>query len=160
MNAKQFYSGRLLRSYVVSMYIFKITTKRLSFMCPSKDISLSQHIAVPYIASNTVLAFLWFVVRKICEKIYSKIIVGESHYSLGKRYRRRCECYFITKRLFCECCGMQLRVTPSEREYKEKMRENLVTINKKKAASRTTELRDQFTTWRQTFYAWDKPLVT
>jgi hypothetical protein len=29
---------------------------------------------------------------------------------------------------------MQLRVTPSEREYKEKMRENLITINKKKAA--------------------------
>ncbi|MGA7601676.1 MAG: hypothetical protein WCE33_01230 [Nitrososphaeraceae archaeon] len=31
---------------------------------------------------------------------------------------------------------MQLRVTPSEREYKEKMRENLITLNKKKAASR------------------------
>jgi hypothetical protein len=32
---------------------------------------------------------------------------------------------------------MQLRVTPSEREYREKMRENLVTINKKKASSRS-----------------------
>jgi hypothetical protein len=64
------------------------------------------------------------VCRNICEKIYSKIVVGESHYSVGKRYCRRCECYFITKRLFCECCGMQLRVTPSEREYKEKMRES------------------------------------
>jgi hypothetical protein len=31
-------------------------------MCPNKDLSLSQHIAIPYIASNTVLAFLWFVV--------------------------------------------------------------------------------------------------
>ena len=31
-------------------------------MCPNKDISLSQCIAIPYIASNTVLAFLWFVV--------------------------------------------------------------------------------------------------
>jgi glutamate/tyrosine decarboxylase-like PLP-dependent enzyme len=59
------------------------------------------------------------VCRNICEKKYSKIVVGESHYSVGKR---------------CECCGMQLRVTPSEREYKEKMRENLITINKKKAA--------------------------
>jgi hypothetical protein len=29
---------------------------------------------------------------------------------------------------------MQLRVTPSEREYKEKMRENLITINKKRVA--------------------------
>jgi hypothetical protein len=25
---------------------------------------------------------------------------------------------------------MELRVTPSEREYKEKMRENLITVNK------------------------------
>jgi hypothetical protein len=58
------------------------------------------------------------------------MVVGESHYSVGKRYCRRCECYFITKRLFCECCGMQLRVTPSEREYKEKMRENLIIVNK------------------------------
>jgi hypothetical protein len=74
------------------------------------------------------------VCRNICEKIYSKIVVGESHYSVGKRYCRRCECYFMTMRLFCECCGMQLRVTPSEREYKEKMRENLITINKRKAA--------------------------
>jgi hypothetical protein len=86
--------------------------------------------------------------------------VGESHYSVGKRYCRRCECYFITKRLFCECCGMQLRVTPSEREYKEKMRENLITINKKKQLQEATELRDQITTGRQTFYAWDIHLVT
>jgi hypothetical protein len=58
------------------------------------------------------------------------MVVGESHYSVGKRYCRKCECYFMTMRLFCEYSGMQLRVTPSEREYKEKMRENLITVNK------------------------------
>jgi hypothetical protein len=65
------------------------------------------------------------------------MIVGESHNSVGKRYCRKCESYFMTMRLFWECCSMQLRVTPSEREYKEKMRENLITVNKKKAASRS-----------------------
>ena len=40
----------------------------------------------------------------------------------AKKYCRRCECYFITKKIFCQCCGMQLRATPAEREFKEKMR--------------------------------------
>jgi hypothetical protein len=73
------------------------------------------------------------VCRNICEKIFSKIVVGESHYSVGKRYCRRCEYYFVTDKKFCQCCGMQLRLTPSEGEYKEKMRENLIFIKKKKA---------------------------
>ena len=29
--------------------------------------------------------------------------------------------HFITKKIFCECCGMQLRGSPAEREYKEKL---------------------------------------
>jgi hypothetical protein len=29
--------------------------------------------------------------------------------------------YFITKNIFCECCGMQLRSAPAERECKEKL---------------------------------------
>ena len=52
-----------------------------------------------------------------------------------------------------------LRVTPSEREYKEKMRENLIIVNKKQLHE-ATELRGEISTGRQTFYAWDKPLVT
>jgi len=58
------------------------------------------------------------VCRNICEGIYSKIVVGESHYFSGKTYCRRCECYFITTKIFCQCCGMQLRTTPAERECK------------------------------------------
>jgi hypothetical protein len=30
--------------------------------------------------------------------------------------------YFITEKIFSQCCGMQLRTTPIGREYKEKMR--------------------------------------
>jgi len=51
----------------------------------------------------------------------STIVVGQSQYSVGKKYCRRYECYFITPKAFSECCGMQLRNSPSEREYKEKM---------------------------------------
>src|SRR5919206_5387589 len=65
--------------------------------------------------------FVPMVCRNICERIYSKIVVGESHYLVGKKYCRRCECYFITTKIFCQCCGMQLRTTPAEREYKEKV---------------------------------------
>jgi hypothetical protein len=31
--------------------------------------------------------------------------------------------YFITRKIFCQCCGMQLRATPAEKEYKEKLNE-------------------------------------
>jgi hypothetical protein len=51
------------------------------------------------------------------------MVVGQSHYSVGKKYCRRCECYFITERMFCECCGMQLRASPHcGRVYREKVR--------------------------------------
>jgi hypothetical protein len=40
----------------------------------------------------------------------------------GKKYCRRCECYFVTLKVFCECCGMQLRASPAGRVYKEEFR--------------------------------------
>jgi hypothetical protein len=40
----------------------------------------------------------------------------------GGKYCRRCEYYFVTTELFCKCCGMRLRGSPSGREYKEKVR--------------------------------------
>jgi hypothetical protein len=43
-------------------------------------------------------------------------------YITGGKYCRRCEYYFITQKLFCECCGMRLRSSPANREYKEKFR--------------------------------------
>ena len=65
------------------------------------------------------------VCRNICEKIYSKIIVGQSHYSDGKKYCRRCEIYFYHEGQFCPCCGMQLRTTPIDTKYKAKIRKRL-----------------------------------
>jgi hypothetical protein len=75
--------------------------------------------------------------HNICVKIYSKIVVGESHYTVGKRYCRRCECYFVTDRKFCQCCGMH-PITPSESEYKEKIRENLIAVSKKNGTGRNS----------------------
>jgi hypothetical protein len=49
------------------------------------------------------------------------------NYSAGGKYCRRCECYFITERIFCECCGMQLRRSPGGREYRETSR--IVNVN-------------------------------
>jgi hypothetical protein len=62
------------------------------------------------------------VCRNICLRLYSKMVVGQSHYSVGKKYCRRCECYFVTSLMFCECCGMQLRASPAGRIYTEKVR--------------------------------------
>jgi hypothetical protein len=70
--------------------------------------------------------------RNICERIYSKIVVGESHYLVGKKYCRRCECYFITKSIFCQCCEMQLRGSPAERECKEKVNRKIQMERKRK----------------------------
>jgi rRNA maturation endonuclease Nob1 len=35
---------------------------------------------------------------------------------LAKNYCRRCEIYFYHNGVFCPCCGMQLRLTPSNKE--------------------------------------------
>jgi hypothetical protein len=77
-----------------------------------------------YPADTSYLSLM--VCRNICEKIHSEIIVGQSHYLAGKKYCRRCECYLITNKIFCPCCGMQLRTTPNDGSYKEKLREEKV----------------------------------
>lgn len=62
------------------------------------------------------------VCRNICERIYSKIQVGEANYSVGKKYCRRCEIYLYHNGIFCPCCGMQLRTTPTTKKGKERLR--------------------------------------
>ena len=61
------------------------------------------------------------VCRNMCERKYSeKVVFGISNYSLGQKYCRRCEVYmYHNEGAFCPCCGMQLRLTPSDRKHKE-----------------------------------------
>ena len=62
------------------------------------------------------------VCRNVCERIYSKIVVGQSHILLVRNIVEDASVtYFITTKIFCQCCGMQLRTTPAERECKEKL---------------------------------------
>jgi rRNA maturation endonuclease Nob1 len=60
----------------------------------------------------------------MCERIsYKRISFGEgSYYFDGKKYCRRCEVYMYSESAFCPCCGMQLRLTPSDRKHKEILR--------------------------------------
>jgi hypothetical protein len=46
--------------------------------------------------------------------------------------------YFITDKVFCECCGMQLRTTPMISVYKRMLRERLSTVGKKAAGRNNT----------------------
>jgi ribosomal protein L37E len=63
------------------------------------------------------------VCRNICERIPSeKVVFGKSNYSLGQKYCRRCEVYMYNDNMFCPCCGMQLRLTPSDKKHKEMLR--------------------------------------
>ena len=89
--------------------------------------SLPLPISIPYI--HTTLASQLdslLVCRNICLR-YPRIQVG---YLAGGKFCRRCEYYFFTERLFCECCGMRLRASPTNREFKEKVRakKRLVTV--------------------------------
>jgi hypothetical protein len=63
------------------------------------------------------------VCKNLCEKLYSKIIFGKSHYEGGKKYCRRFEVYFYCNGLFCPCCGMALRRSPSNKRDKERLRQ-------------------------------------
>ena len=63
------------------------------------------------------------VCRNIGERIQSeKVVFGISNYGLGQKYCRRCEVYMYNDSMFCPCCGMQLRITPSSRRCKEVLR--------------------------------------
>jgi hypothetical protein len=55
-------------------------------------------------------------------KYIMKLLATMSHYTAGGKYCRRCEYVFVTQNLFCECCGMRLRASPTAGLYKEKVR--------------------------------------
>jgi uncharacterized Zn finger protein (UPF0148 family) len=61
--------------------------------------------------------------RNLCETFDSSFTVGESHYGNGNKYCRRCEVYFFHDGTFCPCCGMALRMSPTSKRDKEKLRQ-------------------------------------
>jgi len=63
------------------------------------------------------------VCRNLCERLYSKIIVGTSKYERGKKYCRRCEIYFLHDGSFCPCCGMKLRLSSTGKKDRERLRQ-------------------------------------
>src|SRR3989442_14139270 len=63
----------------------------------------------------------WLV--EIYVRLYSKIIFGKSHYQGCKKYYRRCEVYYCHDGVFCPCCGMALRMSPTSKRDKERLRQ-------------------------------------
>ena len=63
--------------------------------------------------SSCLMRHFSMICRNLCERLYSKIIFGKSHYEGGKKYCRRCEVYFYCNSLFCRCWGMPLRGSPA-----------------------------------------------
>jgi hypothetical protein len=61
------------------------------------------------------------VCRNLCERLYSRITVGKAHYGNGNKYCRRCEVYFFHNGIFCPCCGMALRSSPTSKKDKERL---------------------------------------
>jgi hypothetical protein len=51
--------------------------------------------------------------------MHSKIIFGRSRYEGGKKYCRRCEVYYYQESVYCRCCGMALRMSPTSKRDKE-----------------------------------------
>jgi hypothetical protein len=77
---------------------------------------LSISIFIPYIPESIGAQLdSPLVCRNICLR-YPRMQVS---YIAGGKYCRRCEYYFFTQRLFCECCGMRLRGSQRE-EYTKK----------------------------------------
>jgi len=87
--------------------------------------ALPLSVSSPYIFNSPDFTLQFHMTcRNLCERLYSKIIVGHSHYDAGKKYCRRCEVYLYHNGTFCPCCGMALRATPTARRDKEKLRQN------------------------------------
>jgi len=61
--------------------------------------------------------------RNLCERFDSRFTVGKAHYENGNKYCRRCEVYFFHNGIFCPCCGMALRSSPTSRKDKERLRQ-------------------------------------
>ena len=46
----------------------------------------------------------------------------------GKKYSIRCEVYYCLDGVLCPCCGMALRVSPTNERDKEKLRQSKLRV--------------------------------
>jgi hypothetical protein len=66
------------------------------------------------------------VCRNICETL-AKPAFEYNQYIEGKKYCRRCEVFlFYNGGLFCPCCGMQMRRSPTTKRGKDRLRRKKV----------------------------------
>jgi len=82
------------------------------------SISTSNVLAVRPFPYNSI----WFAgiyVRGCIPKLF----FGKSHYEGGKKYLGRCEVYYCYDGAFCLCCGMALRMSPTSKRDKERLRQ-------------------------------------
>ena len=63
------------------------------------------------------------VCRNICERLECKPSFEYNQYIDGKKYCRRCEIFLYYIGVFCPCCGMHLRLTPTSKKGKERIRQ-------------------------------------
>jgi len=92
-------------------------------ICPRLE-TLPLSVSSSHIFSGPTFSLQFSMVcRNLCERLYSKIIFGKSHYEGGKKYCRRCDVYYYHSGVFCPCCGMALRTSPTSKRDKEKLRQ-------------------------------------
>ena len=52
-----------------------------------------------------------------------KLFLSKWHYEGGKKYCRRGEVYYCHDGMFCPCCGMALRTSPTSKRDNERLRQ-------------------------------------
>src|SRR3989442_14556420 len=77
-------------------------------------------IGVQRLSGPTIFLQFSMACRNLCDRLYSKIIFGKSHHEGDKKYCSRCEVYYCHDSVFCSCCGMALRMSPTNKRYNER----------------------------------------
>ena len=85
---------------VLQVFLSTPTGWRIYYLAAASTLPLflsSFHI----FSSPTFFLQFIMVCKNLGEKLYSKIIFGNSHYEAGKKYCRRCEVYLFHDGMFC-----------------------------------------------------------
>ncbi|HET7149069.1 MAG TPA: hypothetical protein VFI73_11275 [Candidatus Nitrosopolaris sp.] len=107
---------------VLQTFLSTTTGSGISYLVTASTLPLSVSSSHLFSGPAFILQFNMGC-KNLCEKLYSKIVFGKSRYEGGKKYCRRCEVYYYHQGTFCTCCGMALRMSPTSRRDKEKLRQ-------------------------------------